>query len=162
MSIAANETPENSSTTTKTLVTKSGLFLALLLMDILGRLESFVLKYGNAESSAQTVTESTPSSSKVTSPTPKSNALLGASRQNTSLTYDNPFDFMHDLVNKKIPPNTVTLEQFLYGSMVAMIEGYQPEMKIELEYGNNWFQVYQRVRKISPPQGTKERMETRQ
>lgn len=146
---------------TKTLPRKSATSLASLLMGMVGRLVRFEQKFVNAESSAQTATESTPSSNKDTTRTKTFKSKLGSSPQGISLTYDNPHEFLHDVTRGELHPRNVTLEQWLIASSYAMIDQKLPDLELALVLGGNVFSLHHCIHSVHFPNLVKPIMENK-
>lgn len=146
-----NETQERSSTTTKTLVSRVVMSLALSLRAIVGLLISFEQRYGNAEFYAHLATEDTPSSSKDTTKTPKSPKPSSTSPKSTVLTYEDPFAFIHDVVNEKVPLDEVSMQQWVYGVLTAMTIKQCPTLDFMVMYKGSYYNFHHHITSIAPP-----------
>jgi hypothetical protein len=144
-----SETQENSSTTTKTVMTRSIRYLASLLRGIAGVLLYLDLRYGSAEFYAQIVTESTPLSARDTMPTTPLNKSSETSPKPTDFTYSNAHEFLNDIVNQRIPVSAVSLEQYLLAVLVATMDSDTPKTEFLISLNGNLFTMFHDVKAIT-------------
>lgn len=67
------------------------------------------------------------------------------------MIYDNPHDFLHDVVHGKIPLAAVSLEQWLIAQGYAMIDHKLPQMYANLMVGGQLFVMHHCVESIHYP-----------
>lgn len=148
---AASVIPESWSMTIRNLSTNIVTWVGLSLMALGGRVLRSSEKSKSAESSAPTATASTPSSSRGTTRTKTFRGNLERSAQGLSLTYDNPHDFLHDVVHGKIHPRDVSLEQWLVAHGFAMIDQKLPQLHTGLMIGGQQFMLHHCIESIHYP-----------
>lgn len=76
---------------------------------------------------------------------------LESSRQGLSLTYDNPHDFLHDVVRGNIHPKHVTLEQWLVAHGYAMIDQKLPHLHTGIMVGGQQYVLHHCIESIHYP-----------
>lgn len=143
--------PDTWSTTIRNRKRKLAVSLGLSLMALAGRLVVSGKRLENAESFAPTATENTPSSNRDTTRTKTFKGNLEFSRQGISLTYDNPHDFLHDVVNGNLHPRNVTLEQWLIAHSYAMIDQKLPHLHTNVMVGGQLFGLHHCIESIHYP-----------
>ena len=84
---------------------------------------------------------------------------LENSPQGISLNYDNPHDFLHDVTRGVIPPDTVTLEQWLVAHAFAMLDNKLPDMHTSLMIGGQMFGMHHCIQSIHFPNKVRPLME---
>jgi hypothetical protein len=127
---------------------------ALLLTAIRGRLLSFVLKYGNAEYYAPAATESTPSSSKDTTQATKFRPASPRSQKATSLTYENPSDWINDIINGRIACNDVRMDHWIQLTTMAMVDNSVAHLNLDVPYRGGVYSFHHCIKQINPPAQT--------
>lgn len=138
-------------TTIRTRLRKLAVSLGLSLMGLAGRLADYEKKSESVESSAPTVTENTPSSNRDTTRTRTFRGNLESSPQGINLTYDNPHDFLHDVVQGNIHPREISLEQWLIANGYAMIDQKLPQMNTRLMIGGQLFGMHHCIESVHYP-----------
>lgn len=69
----------------------------------------------------------------------------------TNLTYDNPHDFLFDVVNGNIHPRNVSLEQWLIAHGYAMIDQRLPHLNTHIMIGGQMFGLHHCIESIHYP-----------
>lgn len=150
-------TQGNSSTTIRTHLLKATQYLALFLTDFRGRVLRYALRLANAESCALTAIESTLLNSKVITLQRNSSEQLGSLRPGTISISErlsqNPHAFVNDVVNGRIKAREVTMEQWIQGTVMAMISSHQPHLDIEIPYGGGTYKFHHCIQTVNPPVG---------
>lgn len=69
------------------------------------------------------------------------------------VAYTNPHDFVHDVVNGHLPPHAITMEQWIQGTIMAMITKNQPHLDLEIPYGGGLYKFHHCIQVVNPPVG---------
>ncbi len=79
-----------------------------------------------------------------------------------SSTYDNPHDFVHDIVNGKVALESVPMNTWIEATLMAMVDKKQPHLDLTLGYGGGVYHFHHCVKTVNPPASAQAVLETRQ
>lgn len=144
-------TLENLNMITRNLLTKSAVLLALLLTIIRGALLSCAVRFGNAESFAQTVTEFTPSSSRDTTPVPKSRTPSPASPPTTISKFENPQEKLAAIAHGDIPLDDVSMAEWVQLVTIHMASNGSTHLNVDIPYKEGVYLHHHCIERIKMP-----------
>lgn len=78
---------------------------------------------------------------------------LSTDSQCETVTYTDPHEFIHDVVHGTIPLEQVSMQKWIHGTIMAMIQKNQPNLDLTIAYGGGTYKFHHCIQVVNPPVG---------